>query len=103
MQLARSSNAGLAAGRSRRSAVRCEAKVVRPEGSPRVVRGTCFVTKDVSDCARWLALEAPADGQGLANQLRPPAARPLQLSSTCHCTAFSCRTSILTRSSPRST
>lgn len=33
---------------SRARAVRCEAKVARKEGDPRVIRGKCFVTKDVS-------------------------------------------------------
>jgi hypothetical protein len=31
--------------------VRCEAKVVRKEGEPRVVRGKVFVTRDVSATA----------------------------------------------------
>jgi len=34
--------------RSRRSTVRVQAKVNKQEGSPRIVRGKCFVTRDVS-------------------------------------------------------
>lgn len=47
MQLSQRARVG-AAGASRTRCVRVQAKVVRKEGEPRVVRGKCFVTKDVS-------------------------------------------------------
>lgn len=47
MQLSRSAAQRPVASQSRARVVRCEAKVVRAEGAPRVVRGKCFVTKDV--------------------------------------------------------
>ena len=40
--------AAVGARASRRACVRVDAKVSKKEGEPRVIRGKCFVTKDVS-------------------------------------------------------
>ena len=46
MQLA--NRPSIAAKAARTRCVRVQAKVVRKEGEPRVIRGKCYVTKDVS-------------------------------------------------------
>ncbi|KAI8463293.1 MAG: isopropylmalate dehydratase [Monoraphidium minutum] len=55
MQLSRTQTA--APAWSRRSAVRCQAKVVRKEGDPRVVRGKIYVTKDNIDTDQIIPAE----------------------------------------------
>ena len=43
----RAFTSGRVAVRSRAQTVRVQAKVTKSPGDPRVVRGTCFVTRDV--------------------------------------------------------
>lgn len=47
MQLMQRTSTGRVAARSRTTAVRVQAKVNKKPSDPRVVRGTCFVTRDV--------------------------------------------------------
>ncbi len=48
MQLKLSQRPAVGARASRRTCVRVDAKVSKKDGEPRVIRGKCFVTKDVS-------------------------------------------------------
>jgi hypothetical protein len=90
----RSAATGRVAARSSRAlTVRVQAKTVKSPGDPRVVRGTCFVTRDVRVDQQQQQQQLPACGWLIASPR-----------CTADQTEFpACRTLIQTRSSQLST
>jgi len=79
MQLSmRTASSGRVAARSRAQTVRVSAKVTKSPSDPRIVRGTCFVTKDVRVVAAVaLGLKKLVFVPGQSDPLAPDACRTL--------------------------